>query len=68
MYSPFEILKRKPEGSFCRFEAVNDLESANTRIEELIALSPGEYVVFDERTHKVVAAGRSGFWVDARRE
>ena len=69
MHSPFDILKKKPEGSFCRFEAVNDLASANIRIKELIALSPGEYVVFDQRTHfNVIAAGPSSFWVDARRE
>jgi hypothetical protein len=68
MHSPFEILKKKPEGGFRRFEAVNDLASANIRIKELIALSPGEYVVFDQRTHNVIAAGRSGFWVDARRD
>jgi len=36
MHSPFDILKRKPEGSFCRFEAVNDLASANIRIKELL--------------------------------
>jgi hypothetical protein len=68
MHSPFDILKKKPEGSFCRFEAVNDLQSANIRIKELVALSPGEYVVFDERTHNIIPAGRSSFWVDARRE
>ena len=45
-----------------------DLASANIRIKELTALSPGEYVVFDERTHNVIAVGRSSFWVDARRE
>ena len=39
MNSPFDILK-KPDGSFRWFEAVNDLESANIRIKELIALSP----------------------------
>ena len=68
MHSPFDILKKNPEGSFCRFEAVNDLASANIRLKELIALSPGEYVVFDERTNNVIAFGRSSFWVDARRE
>ena len=68
MHSPFDILKKQPEGSFCRFEAVNDLASANIRIKELIASSPGEYVVFDQRTHKVIGVGRSSFWVDARRE
>ena len=68
VHSPFDILKKKPEGSFCRFEAVNDLASANIRIKELVALSPGQYVVFDERTNNVIAVGRSSFWVDARRE
>jgi hypothetical protein len=68
MGSPFDILKKKPEGSFRWFETVNDLNSANIRIKELVALSPGEYVVFDQRTHSVIAAGRSSFWVDPRRE
>jgi hypothetical protein len=68
MHSPFDILKKNPEGSFCRFEAVNDLASANIRIKELLAFSPGEYVVFDQCTHNVIPAGRSSFWVDARRE
>jgi hypothetical protein len=65
---PFDILKKKPEGSFFRFGSLNDLQSANIRIKELVALSPGEYVVFDQRTHNVIAAGRSSFWVDAREE
>jgi hypothetical protein len=68
MHSLFDILKKKPDGSFRRFEAVNDLASANIRIRELTTLSPGEYVVFDQRTHNDIAAGRSSFWVDARRE
>jgi hypothetical protein len=68
MYSPFEILKKKPEGSFRRFESVNDLVSANIRIKELATLSTGEYVVFDQRTHNVIPAGPTSFWIDARRE
>jgi hypothetical protein len=68
MYSSFDILKKKPEGSFRWFEAASDLESANIRIEELIALSPGEYVVFDQRTHNVIPADRSSLRFDARRE
>ena len=68
MNSPFDILKKKPEGSFCWFEAVNDLESANIRIKELTALSPGEYVVLDQRTHNVIPADPSIFRLDARRE
>jgi hypothetical protein len=68
MKSSFDILKEKPEGSFRWFETVNDLESANIRIEELIALSPGEYVVFDQRTHNVIPDDRSSLRLDPRRE
>jgi hypothetical protein len=68
MHSPFDILKNNPEGSFGWFETVNDLESANIRIRELVASSPGEYVVFDRSANNVITAGPSSFWVDARRE
>ena len=68
MHSPFEILKKEPAGSFRRFEPVSDLACANIRIKELTALSQGEYVVLDRRGHNDIAVGRSGFWVDARRE
>jgi len=67
MNSPFDILKKKPEGSFRWFEAVNDLDSANIRIKELIALSTGEYVVFDQRTHNVIPVAPSSFRSNARR-
>ena len=68
MNSLFDILKKKPEGSFRWFEAVNDLESANIRIKELIVLSPGEDVVFDQHTHNVIPADPSSFRLDVRRE
>jgi hypothetical protein len=68
MHSPFEILKKEPAGSFRRFERVSDLASANIRIKELTTLSQGEYVVFDQRTRNAIAAGRSSFWIDSRRE
>ena len=68
MHSPFEILKKEPAGSLRRFEPVSDLATANIRIKELTTLSPGEYVVFDQRAENDVAAGRSSFWLDARRE
>ena len=68
MHSPFEILKKEPAGSFRRFEPVSDLAAANIRIKELTTLSPGEYVVLDQRAHDDIAAGRSSFWLDARKE
>jgi hypothetical protein len=68
MHTPFELVKKEPDGSFRRFETVDDLESANARIRDLVGLSPGEYVVIDQQTHSVVPAQRLRFRVDARRE
>jgi hypothetical protein len=68
MHASFEILKKEPAGSFRRFEPASDLANANIRIEELTTLSQGEYVVLDQRTHNEIAVGRSGFWMDGRRE
>jgi len=68
MHSPFDILVKNPQGHFCMFEVAKDLDSANVRIKELLALYPGEYVVLDQRTHYDRAPSRSSSRVDARRE
>jgi hypothetical protein len=68
MHLPFDILKKEPDGSFRWFEAMNSLESANIRIRELIALAPGDYVVFDQRTHYTIPPTASDCRIDSRRE
>ena len=68
MHLPFDILKKERDGSFRWFEAVNDLESANIRIRELMALSPGDYAVFDQRTHNTIPPTSSSSRCDSRRE
>jgi hypothetical protein len=67
MHSPFDILVKNRQGHFCMFEVAKDLDAANVRIKELL-LSPGEYVVLDQRTHCDRAPSRSSSRVDARRE
>jgi len=67
VHSSFDILKKNPNGSFLRVEAVNDLDSANARIKDLIRISPGEYVARPE-LHDIIPAGSSRFRIDARRE
>ena len=67
MDSPFDILHKKRDGSFQWFETVSDLRSGNIRIKELITLSPGEYVVVDQRTHNIIPVdpsvdGKSRDW------
>jgi hypothetical protein len=68
MHSPFDLLKKVRDGSFRWFETANDLESANIRIRELIALSPGDYVVFDQRTHNTIPPAPSDFRIDSKRQ
>ena len=51
---PYDILK-KDEANLVWIEAAQDLEIAKARIRELVATSKGEYVVFDQRTRKIVA-------------
>jgi hypothetical protein len=50
----FDILK-KLSSELIWVEAAMDLESAKLRLTELAAASPDEYVVFDQRTHCIVA-------------
>jgi hypothetical protein len=68
MHLPFDILKKERDGSFRWFEAVNDLGSANIRIREIIVLSPGDYIVFDQRTHNIIPPAPPSCRVDYRRE
>jgi hypothetical protein len=61
MKSTFDILEKIDEVNFRWLEATQDLQSANSRIEERQALSPGEYVIFDRRTQQIVDKSNSTF-------
>jgi hypothetical protein len=54
MYPAFDILKKTDAVNFEWLEDARDLQSAEARIEELQARSPGEYVVFSQRTQQIV--------------
>jgi len=56
--SSFDILKRDRRGNHILLAAVNDLETARLRLSQLAAATPGEYFVFDTRTHQIVDAMR----------
>jgi hypothetical protein len=53
LFPAYDILK-KDDASLLWVEAVHDLETAKSRVKELIASSQGEYVIFDQRTRKIV--------------
>jgi hypothetical protein len=50
----YDILK-KDAAALVWVEAVNDLEVAKLRIQELASRSEGEYVIFDQRSRQIVA-------------
>jgi hypothetical protein len=51
----FDILKKIDEVNFEWIEVVRELQTAEARIQELRARSPGEYVIFSQRTQQIVA-------------
>ncbi len=51
----FDILKRIDAVNFEWVEVVRELQTAEARVQELQARSPGEYVVFSQRTQQIVA-------------
>jgi len=55
MESPLDILKKTDVLNFEWIDVVRDLHTAESRIQELQACSPGEYVVFSRSTQQIVA-------------
>jgi hypothetical protein len=54
MNAAFDILKKIDRANFEWVEVVRDLQTADARIKELQVRSPGEYVVFSQRTQEIV--------------
>jgi hypothetical protein len=52
----YDIFRRDPGGEIW-VEAVRDLETAKTRVIELAAEEPGQYVVFSQRSGRMVSSG-----------
>lgn len=51
----FDILKRHGDGSLIWLEAAAELAHARDRLQQLYAVSPGEYFVFDQKSQQIVA-------------
>lgn len=58
MVSPsYDIFRRGAAGDRVWVEAARDVESARSRIIELSAERPGQYVVFNQRSGRMVSSG-----------
>jgi hypothetical protein len=65
MFLPsFDIFRKDRRGNHVLLAVVGDLESARFRLSQFASLMPGEYFVFDPRTHQIVAAMHH--WESAR--
>jgi hypothetical protein len=53
----YDIFRRGAGGDHIWVEAARDLESAKSRIIELSAEKPGQYVVFNQRSGRMVSSG-----------
>jgi len=60
--SSFDILRKDRGGKPVLLAVVVDLETARLRLSQLASLMPGEYFVFDPRTHQIVAAMEDSEW------
>jgi hypothetical protein len=60
--SSFDILRKDRRGKPILLAVVRDLETARLRLSQLASLMPGEYFVFDPRTHQIVAAMEDSQW------
>jgi hypothetical protein len=51
----FDILRRHHDGSLLWLEAAADLKVAKCRLQQLHAVSPGDYFVYDQGSQQIVA-------------
>lgn len=54
-HNPFDIIKVLSDDSLAWVEAAKELSAARLRVWELLADSPGEYIVFNQQTKTLVA-------------
>ncbi len=52
----YDIFRRDARGEIW-IEAVRDLETAKSRLIELAAEAPGQYVIFSQRSGRMVSSG-----------
>ena len=55
MLPPFDILKVFPSGTLNWIEAATTLDDAKKRIEQIMQLHAGEYIIYDQQTGNKVS-------------
>jgi len=57
MVPPFNILRVRKDGAPLWMEAVQTLEEAKARVQQLAATEPGPYVIFSQKTGNKILTG-----------
>jgi len=57
MVPPFDILRVLKDGAPLWMEAVQTLEEAKARVQQLAATEPGTYVIFSQKTGNKILMG-----------
>jgi hypothetical protein len=68
MQTPFDLLRRDPDGTFIWLEAAADLPRARARLRELASGAPGEYLLFDhtsQETIEKVSSPKADSWASS---
>jgi len=55
----YDIFRKLPAGEPVWVEAVNGLEDAKSRLNELVAVRPGDYYIYDLGHERIVAMASS---------
>jgi hypothetical protein len=66
MQTPYDMLRKDPDGSFIWLEAATDLAVARARLRDLASRVPGDYVLFDRVKQETIDNISSRAGVTAR--
>jgi hypothetical protein len=50
MFIPYDIFRTEIDGSVMWRESARTLEGAKARVRELLAIAPGDYILFNQQT------------------
>jgi hypothetical protein len=54
MQTPYDMLRKDPDGNFIWLEAATDLAVRRARLRYLAAKAPGDYVLFDRAKQQTI--------------
>jgi hypothetical protein len=63
----YDIVRKDDDSYAVWLESASDLDAAESRIQELTSVWPGEFLVIDQQTHQIVAKAVSNTGMHSHR-